>query len=73
MGPQTSSEQGPAAQRPEHNVAVVNPRAVQRPKRPVPSTTWSGVGGERRADGLLEFAERQVVFVMSAPVNAALA
>jgi acyl-CoA reductase-like NAD-dependent aldehyde dehydrogenase len=50
------------AERLECGVTYVNAHAALPPQMPFLGTKWSGVGVENGVDGLLEFAERQVVY-----------
>jgi acyl-CoA reductase-like NAD-dependent aldehyde dehydrogenase len=50
------------AERLECGVTYINAHAALPPQMPFLGTKWSGVGVENGVDGLLEFAERQVVY-----------
>jgi acyl-CoA reductase-like NAD-dependent aldehyde dehydrogenase len=51
------------AERLECGVAYVNSHAALPPQMPFLGTKWSGIGVENGLDGLLEFTERQVVYI----------
>jgi acyl-CoA reductase-like NAD-dependent aldehyde dehydrogenase len=51
------------ARRLECGTAYVNSHGVHQPYVPMSGTKWSGVGVEHGVDGLLEFTERQTVWM----------